>query len=296
MAGGNQTAYSNIYPELSVKIFIYLTIISDNVSAVSDVWIISDEFLRSVISSLQGMKTETLMDNKHPPFIYNYYNVFCYFQSPLSNVKSIATRILNAMIEGLNERVCLPRYILILTDIDIIKYINKYDYMVGYNIKDMIVWLAKNIKRSLEGWKDDLKCKRAGTISISAELRIVWVQALYRPPDMNNKEVFSLIAKYNQILVDVIQIDEHAHFMDITTVNEYEHFDKFGQLTNSGKRKFWKAINEKLKSLDRGDINLQPWKSNNNPKLGEINHNTVQKENQNRQRYQKRKGAKWSNY
>ena len=98
-------------------------------SARADFWIVGHEFLRATLSVFQALKTEAAFDNQLLPYIYSYYNVNSYFESLLSKTKSVAARLLNSIIEGMNTWAHLPRYILIVPDMDVIDYICKSNYI-----------------------------------------------------------------------------------------------------------------------------------------------------------------------
>ena len=223
-------------------------------------WIVRDKFVRNSIAVLQAMKTEASMDKKPLPYLYSYFNIFCYSQSPLGHVKSIAARILNSIIEGLNARQHLPKYILIIPDEDIVAHFDRYDYGIGDDIEEATYWIIRNLRRLLESRKKDIREKRPGTIMSQAEPRIIWIEMIIRPPNAGIKEVYSLTSKFNKKLYSLVQHDEHSHLMKIQTVNEFQHFDNFGHLIPAGKRKFWNKVVLQMKKLERRETDLQPWK------------------------------------
>ena len=54
------------------------------------------------------------------PYLYEYYNVHIYTQIASVGVKSVMTRVLNALMEGINYRPWLPRFLIIILDTDLI--------------------------------------------------------------------------------------------------------------------------------------------------------------------------------
>ena len=179
---------------------------SEDVSARADFWIVGDEFLRAMLSVFQALKTEASFNNQPLPYIYSYYNVSSYFESPLSKTKSVAARLLNSIIEGMNTWAHLPRYILIVPDMDVIDYICKSNYIFfdqKPNFEPIMSWLVKEIKKAIEIRLDDLHHKCLGTILTSVEPRLIWVKVVPRPPHLC-KEEYSFITQFNSFVLTAL--------------------------------------------------------------------------------------------
>ena len=102
-------------------------------------------------------------------------------------------------------------------------------------------WLFKSIEKILSNRKEDLRSKKAGSLSMSAEPRIIWCTALRRPHNLNESVVptFKLIRKFNDVLKDEVRRnDKYNHIMYLESLDEYGHFDNLGKLSSSGKSKF----------------------------------------------------------
>ena len=88
-----------------------------------------------------------------------------------------------------------------------------------------------------------------------AELpRVFWVKMLSRPhtEDPKLKQVWKLRRKFNDQLVRLLQEEDKMHWISITKVNEFTHFDTFGNLTTLGQRQFWSEFNQQIKTFDVG--------------------------------------------
>ena len=207
------------------------------------------------------MKSEAHFDNRPLPYVYSYYNVSCYFDTPLSKTKSTAARILNSIIDGLNTWAHLLRYILIIPDTDIIEYFQRYDYE---DISDFEIcsWMVKQIKKAIEIRLDDLHKKRPGAILTSAKPRIIGVKMIPRPAGHVSNEAYSMISKFNNQVQESLRHDSHSHWLTTKSVNELKHFEKCGKLSELGKRDFWAEINEKLKRFNRKELDLLPFNGN----------------------------------
>ena len=61
------------------------------------------------------------------PYLYEFYNVFGFTQLASSGVRSVLARVINSLIEGLNERPQLPRYVVVMLDKDVIDEIDVWE-------------------------------------------------------------------------------------------------------------------------------------------------------------------------
>ena len=85
--------------------------------------------------------------------------------------------------------------------------------------------MVKEIKKSIEIRLDDLHKKRPRAILTSAEPRIIWIKTISRPSNSTNKEVFSLISKFNRYVQSALKHDSHSHWLTTKDVNEQFHFE-----------------------------------------------------------------------
>ena len=107
------------YPSINNAYVLPCYFITGTVMAIQDVWIVGDEFLRDTFSTLVNMRNQATLKRQHPPYLYEFYNIFGYFQNKQSAVRGLA-RFANSFIEALNARVKLPRYVMFILDRDFI--------------------------------------------------------------------------------------------------------------------------------------------------------------------------------
>ena len=92
---------------------------------------------------------EAVIDKVKPPYMHDYYNIKFLFHSPLSQLRSTEARVYNALIEGLNEKVRLPKYILVMLDKDAIEGVMYRIYDCGFKMvfRESIVpaYLAQSV-------------------------------------------------------------------------------------------------------------------------------------------------------
>ena len=142
-------------------------------------------------------------------------------------------------------------------DKDVIEFVNHADYGAREILKKCCDWIQSNIVKQIETRKEDIRGKRPEALSSRAEPRIIWITALPRPQNSANGHVFSLITKFNDILDDLVYNNKYTHFLELTSVNEYIHFDRRGSLTVKGQEQFWHEVDFHLKNFDRAEDNLK---------------------------------------
>ena len=163
----------------------------------------------------------------------------------------VIARITNSLIKALNSSVHLPQCVIMILDKDIIEALDNKGYGAKSSIEDCLYWVIKQISRALLTRCEDLKAKSPG--SVTPELtRVIWVKMLTRPfsEDITLKKIWKLCPKFNNALDSFLAIENYMHVITTAHMEEFKHFDTRGNLTNSGKRAFWRSINQELQSLD----------------------------------------------
>ena len=84
---------------------------SDNIEAYHDLWVIGDDFLRETIDELFSLR-KTVRSRASYPYIFKNFNVRGYYVT--SGITNIICRVTHALVEALNERVKLPKYVLVV--------------------------------------------------------------------------------------------------------------------------------------------------------------------------------------
>ena len=229
-----------------------------------DVWIIGDTFLYDTFTTFQLAKTEAHIDKIKPSYIYDYYNVQFGFHPPLSQTRSIEARYVNSFTELLNgnsKDFRLPKYIIIILESDIIaesvKRNNDYGFKKVYRIG--VEWVMNEFNRILDSRKEELRNKRPGALSTSAEPRLIWVTTMRRLFNIHEdvKTTFKMVKKANEVLEDLVKkFDKYSHIIYMDMMDEFKYFDIMGKLTNTGKSTYWRVIDSTIKKFNRNEIDL----------------------------------------
>ena len=84
--------------------------------ALRDLWIIGDDFMNKIFHELQKLHESAKDRNWQDLFMYSQFNVKCFTPNPLSSLRNIAARIVNAFIKALNENNKMPDMVLVIPD------------------------------------------------------------------------------------------------------------------------------------------------------------------------------------
>ena len=209
------------------------------------------------------------------------------------------TRILNKIIGCLNEKPHLPKYIILCPDLDLITLADHNGFGVADLFNVLITWLAKNIEQNLDLRQKDIRSKRIGALSASAEPRMIWIKTLIRPfiKGSSKAHIFAQCKKFNEILEQVVQNFKHTHLMEVILPEDHNIFDRMGNLTSVGKITFWREINMQMRASHKGKIDLCPWEfSKKDVKYQRKFSHSYQKGDFQRKNKNRRSGSKHKDY
>ena len=78
------------------------------------------------------------------PYLLEFYNIKKFYN--LSPGVRVIARIINALIEAIDERQKLPRFLLVILDKDILADLDVYDPQIVRLIRQMVNWVVKQIQ------------------------------------------------------------------------------------------------------------------------------------------------------
>ena len=223
-------------------------------------WLLGDEFLRIAFDEYGCLHRKAIQDRQPHPYLFANYNIKELHAPNPSNIRAFLARVFNALVRGLNHKLepLLPRYILIMLDIDLIQHAEVFDYGVSRTFEDTLKWLLININAVVETRKEDLMGKRPGAVSSSMEPRLIWVAAVHHPESSAHRQVHSLIRKFNTILEEVIAGDKRSHILRPAVEDSATNFNQWGSFTAFGLTALWQSIDSKMKRFEHGNTELQP--------------------------------------
>ena len=216
-----------------------------------------DAFLKSIFDTVKKMKEQARVNNKSPPYLYEYYNVTGFWKQ---NSRRVIRHTLNAFIEALNGGHCLPRFLVIVLDKDLIEDVDLYDFGASKEIYENLKWLIKQMDVLIKQKKTEIAAIKPGVL-YSTDPKVILVMMLrcplFFPVGSQMEKVSSLRAKFNNALNDIAYEMEHS-IMSIDACNEEKHFDLLGCLNHYGQFTFWKQFHFLLQEFDKKKVELTP--------------------------------------
>ena len=176
-------------------------------------------------------------------------------------INSTMTKWVNSVIEGLNSKYKLPRYVMLLPDKDLIVNLNYFQYGVKDLYTDCLTWVVNQLDRHFAARREDLKHSKPGAVSAVTEPRIIWLAMITRPKIVNDRkiaEILTMRSKFNRVLEDVLANFRLHHLMYLDGTFGEHHFDRMGELTANGRVAMWKEINQQIHLFDERKIELRP--------------------------------------
>ena len=132
--------------EVECGIHVSHLIISGLVKVVKDCWMVGDAFLCDIFDTMQRMKEDAKDKVQLMPYIYDFYNLSFIMENPLSHVRNAMTHLVNALVKTLNEETSLPRFILVIPDWDILKYIDHFTFGISLIAGKCLNWIINNME------------------------------------------------------------------------------------------------------------------------------------------------------
>ena len=205
--------------------------------------------------------TDAKRDNHEVPYVFDYYNVKPFTTHPDKVEKSevpTPARIVNSLVKALNESPKIPRFIVVVPDWDILKYINHFTYGVEKLSRRNLRWMINNMIRAVDDRKEKLHKILPGSI-VHSEPRFIWVKMLQRMKSY--EKILTVRGKYNSTLELALANERFHYIIDPNPIlRDPDYFDRDNNLNSEGCLLFWKEIDECIKLYDDHKLALRPRK------------------------------------
>ena len=231
--------------------------LSDNVRAQRNAWLIGDDFLKRNYQGYPALRSEGAARDYAAPYIFNNYNVSTFTSSDKKGSRNPMVKIVNGFIDAINKYQCMPRYLIFVIDWDFVKFIDFYEYGVSKMIGTMLEWLIENLNNEITWKKNNMKEKRPGAVT-SLEPKIIFVKMIDRP---GSSEILRAREKFNAVLEETLFKTKKMYIMDIECIEgklDRKYFDVNTSLNHEGRLKYWSLFDELLHSFDLQAIKLKP--------------------------------------
>ena len=144
-------------------------------------WFLGDLFLASTHDAYKEAKTAAEHDKDVVPyFMEEFFNVEFFYRNSCSN-KLAGACIINALTDAVNTKnTCLPKYLVVVIDKDLIGDIDEEDREDAERIIPILTnWLVRQVYMTLRRKRVDLFDKKPGAVA-GCHTRIIFVHMLCR--------------------------------------------------------------------------------------------------------------------
>ena len=223
---------------------------------------LGDDFLQSSFGELQMLCENAKTDEGTvSPYLFEFYNVHDFHKLASIGMRSVMARILNTLMEVVNTRPRLPRFLVVILDTDLRA---EFDILgetkIAKDFSKVLHYLAKQINIIIRRKGLLITEKKPGVVFGNHPV-MIYVKVLhiviYYPPSSRMGRLCANRLKFNEVLND-IAAEMGYLIMNITDCTLDHHFDNWGYLTKTGKRVFWQQLNNLLEQFDNKKIMLLP--------------------------------------
>ena len=220
---------------------IPLSVVADNAQAIFNVWFVGDQFIKDVHNTYKAIidqtsSKSTTKKTDPPPYTQEQFNVRMYYKQFTSGVRYAATRMINSLLDALNEQDRLPKYLVIVPDKDLLYDIDVFEFGAHKVLADVLQWMLKEMLMFIRHRKLDLLDKKPGAV-VSEDPMVILVRMLRRQerfkPDSKIDKICSLRAKFNDSLNEQA-LKLGYRILTINSCKTMDHFNKWGNLPVKG--------------------------------------------------------------
>ena len=183
-------------------------------------------------------------------------------QSVSIGVKSVMVRVLNSLEDTLQSRSRLPRFLIILLDKDLIADFNldDEDFNPKKDFTKALNWFANQVNVAIHRKRVSIEEMKPGAV-FGNHLTVLYVCTLRRPtyysPHSKIGKICGVRFRFNEALTNAAE-KMGQNVTTISSCNQEADFDTYGNLTPSGARIFWQALDSFLKKEDKPKKEEQP--------------------------------------
>ena len=226
-------------------------------------------FLNKIYDAFQRSIDSIIMANKNKkkkatplPYLHEYYNLAGFYYSNPSAYRFTTTRLINSVMNAINSTNRLLRLAVIILDKEFFEDVDIFEnnQEVFEEMETLINWITRQIDIQFRRKRLQILEKRPGT-ALENEPIIIFTTLMRRvdryEPNSKMERVCELRAEFNELLNEAIAHQCH-HIMAIKGCKLHDHFDKWGYLSEKGKRAYWNEMDHLVDMFDAGKIKLLP--------------------------------------
>ena len=124
---------------------------------------------------------------------------------------NITTRLINSVVEALNDADRLPHFLIIAVDKDILNDFQEFEYGIASNLSAVINWITRQIEILVCRKKSQIAEKKPGAIGAESDPTVIFIDMIQCPQMRSEGEamarlrkILDLCYKFNSILHEAI--------------------------------------------------------------------------------------------
>ena len=221
--------------------------------------------LRSSFGEFQRMDEEA--KNKKDkdlmvPYLFEFYNVLKFDKLASNGIKSVLVSLINSLINAINERACLPRYIVFILDKDILEEINVWapEAAMYKALSSTLNWIMRQVSIITRRWKMEITERNPGAV-FGSDPKVIFTKMLrraeYYPKESRLEKLNTARPRFTDCVNEAAAKYDY-HIINITVCNLPEYYDLKDKLSVKGKQTFWQEMDHLMELFDRNEIQLLP--------------------------------------
>ena len=230
-------------------------------------WFLGDNFLAAKYT--QYFKNAFNHDEK-VGYIRAHYDVTAFGQVNVDALNSnILSHLRNALIQGINNQILLPRAIVVVLESDLLESLNHYESGVSHACGRLLEWLANKFHRIITAYKEQLPSK-ARKFKYPT---IIWIALPFHNKLGSPQNEFR--HKFNVCLESVVSLFREMTMLKLGEpwTNNDDDYVLHQHFTSKGHAAYWQAIDKAVENWDKEQMRVNKpkippkWVQNKNQKL-----------------------------
>ena len=219
--------------------------------ALNDIWFVGDRQLTWAFPFLQQLKEEARSD-REVPSVYSKFDVYTYGSDLISEIRNPLTRLHNNLIKALDERVKLPKIVVVWLDLELMNV-----QQTDEDVHKLVKWILTEFTRAMEGSKDALPDKAYDPQYPQS----LFMKALPKYVKANQAGIIKARRrKFNRVLERCAAKFSRCHVLNVDwiyTSNLLFFNNITGQLSQTGFKAAWLQLDTLVRRLDRSDFSQE---------------------------------------
>ena len=217
------------------------------VPAIDKIWFIGDEFTSRSFESYFKDRPGSSNPADSDCYCASNFDVSSFYANKFtSNNPNMVSRVINQMHKAITDEKLFPKWVVIVLDDDLIRYINEEGKNLTESMEKLINYIMIEHNKYVAAQKDYLlkKSKRPGIPGI------IWIEAPNHMSFPNNEER----DQFNKALATIAPLHKNVHALQLKKIweetNTNLYLEEQRRFTAQGWRRYWSAVDKMVRYAD----------------------------------------------